>query len=228
MVAGYGETVVLDGISFDVAAGDTLAILGRNGVGKTTLLITLMGLTTHHQGTIRLGGREIEKIATHKRVHAGLGYVPQEREIFPSLTTEENLEVSLISGGWTLDDVYELFPILRARRSNGGNQLSGGEQQMLAVGRALVGAPQVLLLDEPMEGLAPIVIEDLFNALARIRDESGLTILLVEQRVDLALSFTNNALILDRGRIVYEGTSSELMKDEETQHRLLGVGGDQE
>jgi branched-chain amino acid transport system ATP-binding protein len=228
LVAGYGETVVLDGISFGVAAGDTLAILGRNGVGKTTLLTTLMGLSTRHRGTIRLDGREIEKMPTHKRVHAGLGYVPQEREIFPSLTAEENLAVSVIPGGWTVDDVYELFPILEARRSNRGNQLSGGEQQMLAVGRALVGAPRVLLLDEPMEGLAPIVIEALSNALARIRDESSLTILLVEQRVDLALSFTNHALILDRGQIVYRGSSAELMEDEETQHRLLGVGADEE
>jgi len=226
--AGYGETIVLDGISFDVAAGDTLAILGRNGVGKTTLLTTLMGLTTRHRGEIRLGCQEIQTMATHKRVHAGLGYVPQEREIFPSLTTEENLAVSVIAGGWTIDDVYELFPMLKARRSNSGNRLSGGEQQMLAVGRALVGGPKVLLLDEPMEGLAPIVIEALSEALARIRDESGLTLLLVEQRVDLALSFANNALILDRGQIVYRGTSAELMKDEKTQHRLLCIGADEE
>ncbi len=224
LVAGYGATVVLDGISFAVPAGGTLAILGRNGVGKTTLLCTLMGYTTRHRGGVRLGETRIETMATHRRVLAGLGYVPQEREIFPSLTAEENLAVSARPGGWTIEAVYELFPSLAERRRNPGNRLSGGEQQMLAVGRALVGAPQVLLLDEPMEGLAPIVIDALYDALAKIRDETGLTILLVEQKADLALAFAADAIVLSRGRIVYHGSSETLRTDEEAQARVLGVG----
>ncbi len=156
LVAGYGETVVLDGISLDLPPRGTLAILGRNGVGKTTLLATLMGITTRHGGTIRLGDVAIEAMPVHKRARLGLGLVRQEREIFPSLTVEENLVVSALPGGWNIDAVFELFPPLKARRRNTGNRLSGGEQQMLAIGRALVGGPKVLLLDEPLEGLAPV------------------------------------------------------------------------
>jgi branched-chain amino acid transport system ATP-binding protein len=225
LVAGYGPTVVLDGISLDVPEGGTLAVLGRNGVGKTTLLTTLMGLTTHHGGSMRLGGQSIAKLPVHQRARMGLGYVPQEREIFPSLSVEENLAVSVRPGGWSAADVYDLFPALKERRRNTGNRLSGGEQQMLAVGRALVGAPQVLLLDEPMEGLAPIVVESLFDALAKIRDAGGLTIILVEQKAELALSFSRDAVILDRGKIVYSGPSAALQTDEDTQMRLLGVAG---
>ena len=221
--AGYGETVVLDGISLDVPGGGTLAILGRNGVGKTTLLATMMGLTTLHHGTIKLGDQSIETLPTHVRNRMGLGYVPQEREIFPSLTVEENLAVSLHEGGWSIETVFELFPGLKDRRKNTGNKLSGGEQQMLAIGRALVGAPKVLLLDEPLEGLAPIVIDALTDALARIQKESALTMILVEQKAALALSLTREAVILDRGRIVYQGTSAALNADEATQAQLLGV-----
>jgi branched-chain amino acid transport system ATP-binding protein len=228
LVAGYGETVVLDGVSADVAAGNTLAVLGRNGVGKTTLLTTIMGFNTRHGGTIRLDGKELLGMPTHQRVRAGLGYVPQEREIFPSLTAEENLAIAARPGGWTIDAVFQLFPSLAERRRNAGNQLSGGEQQMLAVGRALVGGPQVLLLDEPMEGLAPIVIEALYEALSRIRDESGLTMILVEQKVDLALDFARDAIVLDRGQVVYRGSAADLKGDEDAQHRFLGVGGDAE
>jgi branched-chain amino acid transport system ATP-binding protein len=225
LVAGYGATVVLDGISFTLPAGGTLAVLGRNGVGKTTLLATLMGFTNRHRGAIRFGDQPIETMAIHRRNRLGLGYVPQEREIFPSLTVEENLLVAARAGGWTLDAVYDLFPALQERRGNSGNRLSGGEQQMLAVGRALVGAPKLLLLDEPTEGLAPIVVEALSDALARIRDASGLAILLVEQRVDLALGFARDAIVLDRGRIVWRGASADLNADEATKHRLLGVAG---
>jgi branched-chain amino acid transport system ATP-binding protein len=221
--AGYGPTVVLDGISLAVPAGGTLSVLGRNGVGKTTLLATLMGLTTRHQGSIRLGVQAIEGQPTHVRNELGLGYVPQEREIFPSLNVEENMAVSMRSGGWTIDAVFELFPALKARRKNTGNRLSGGEQQMLAIGRALVGAPKVLLLDEPLEGLAPVVIEALVEALERVQKESRLTMLLVEQKAELALSLTREAVILDRGRIVYRGASAALKADEATQERLLGV-----
>jgi branched-chain amino acid transport system ATP-binding protein len=223
--AGYGPTVVLDGVSLEVPAGGTLAVLGRNGVGKSTLLATLMGLTTLHGGAIRLGSEDIQDKPTHVRNALGLGYVPQEREIFPSLTAEENLAVSARAGGWTVEAVFDLFPSLRARRGNTGNRLSGGEQQMLAIGRALVGAPKVLLLDEPLEGLAPVVIEALVDALARIQRESKVTMLLVEQKAELALSLTQEALILDRGQIVWRGASATLKADEATQAQHLGVAG---
>jgi branched-chain amino acid transport system ATP-binding protein len=225
LVAGYGATVVLDGLSFELPAGGTLAVLGRNGVGKTTLLATLMGFTHRHRGAIRFAERSIEAMAAHRRNRLGLGYVPQEREIFPSLSAEENLLIARRDGGWTVDSVYELFPALKDRRHNSGNRLSGGEQQMLAVGRALVGAPKLLLLDEPTEGLAPIVVDALSDALDRIRDHSSLAIVLVEQRVDFALSFARDAIVLDRGRIVWRGTSAALQADDETKHRLLGVAG---
>jgi len=223
LVAGYGETVVLDGLSFELAPGGTLAVLGRNGVGKSTLLTTLMGITTRHKGTIRLGDRQIETMPVHQRARLGLGYVAQEREVFPSLTVEENLAVSVLPGGWSLDKVYELFPRLKERRRNTGNRLSGGEQQMVAVARALCGAPKVLLLDEPLEGLAPIVIEALFEALLKIRDETGLSMILVEQKADLALSFAKDCIVIDRGKIVHRGPSEELKGDHEAQARLLSV-----
>jgi len=226
LVAGYGETVAIDGVTLDVPAGGTLAVLGRNGVGKTTLLCSMMGFTTRHRGSIRMGETELVGMPTHLRVRAGLGYVPQEREIFPSLTAEENLAVAARPGGWSIEAIFGLFPGLAARRRNTGNRLSGGEQQMLAIGRALVGAPQVLLLDEPMEGLAPIVIDNVFDALARIRDDSGLTIVLVEQKADLALDFARDAIVLDRGRIVYRDASAALKSDDEAQARFLGVAAD--
>jgi branched-chain amino acid transport system ATP-binding protein len=224
LVAGYGPTVVLDGVSLAVPPGGTLAVLGRNGVGKTTLLATLMGFTNCHRGTITLGEAEIHALPTHRRARLGLGYVPQEREIFPSLTVEENLLVSTLPGGWAIDQVFALFPGLKQRRRITGNRLSGGEQQMLAVARALAGGPKVLLLDEPLEGLAPIVVEALFAALATIRDATGVTTIIVEQKADLALAFSEYAIVLDRGRVVYRGTSAALKADEEMQHRLLSVG----
>jgi branched-chain amino acid transport system ATP-binding protein len=223
LVAGYGETVVLDGLSFEMPTGGTLAVLGRNGVGKTTLLTTLMGVTTRHGGTIALAGQQIETLPVHQRARRGLGLVPQEREIFPSLTVEENLQVSLLPGGWEIERVYDLFPRLKDRRRNTGNRLSGGEQQMLAVARALLGAPKVLLLDEPLEGLAPIVIEGLFEALLKIRDEAGLSMILVEQKADLALSFARDVIVIDRGKVVHRGLSKELQDNHELQHRLLSV-----
>jgi branched-chain amino acid transport system ATP-binding protein len=223
LTAGYGPTVVLDDVSFTVPAGGTLAVLGRNGVGKTTLLSTLMGFTQRHRGTIRFGGIAIESMATHRRNRLGFGLVPQEREIFPSLTVEENLRIAARPQGWTLARIYDLFPALRERRANAGNRLSGGEQQMLAIGRALIGAPKLLLLDEPTEGLAPVIAEALANVLMRIRDDEGTSIILVEQRVDLALAFASEVLVLDRGRIVYQGMSKQLGADEAAKARLLGV-----
>ena len=223
LVAGYGSTVVLDGISLELPPGGTLAVLGRNGVGKTTLLETLMGLTTLRSGEIVLDGKRIEHVPTHRRNRMGLGYVPQQREIFPSLTVDENLAVAARAGGWSIEAVFDLFPSLKERRGNSGNKLSGGEQQMLAIGRALVGNPKVLLLDEPLEGLAPIVVEALFDALAKIRDEGTLGIILVEQKVELALAFARDVAILDRGKIVYHDTSAALRADEAAQGRYLGV-----
>ena len=223
LVAGYGETVVLDGISLDVPPGGTLAVLGRNGVGKSTLLTTLMGITTRHHGTIRLGDVQIESMPVHQRARHGLGYVPQEREIFASLTVDENLAVSALPGGWDIEQVYALFPRLKERRRNTGNRLSGGEQQMVAIARALCGGPKVLLLDEPLEGLAPIVIEALFEALVKIRNEAGLTMILVEQKADLALSFAKDVVVINRGKIVHRGESQTLLGDHEAQARLLGV-----
>lgn len=226
LVSGYGETVVLDGLSFEVPPGGTLAVLGRNGVGKTTLLTTIMGITTWHAGRIFLGDTEIENLPIHKRAQLGFGYVPQEREIFPSLTVEENLAVSVLPGGWNAEKVYGLFPRLKERRRNTGNRLSGGEQQMLAVARALVGGPKVLLLDEPLEGLAPIVIESLFETLLKIRNETRVTIILIEQKAELALSFADDCIVIDRGKIVHRGPSQALKDDAALQAKLLGVSGE--
>jgi branched-chain amino acid transport system ATP-binding protein len=223
LVAGYGATLVLDGITLDVPRGGALAILGRNGAGKTTLLRTLMGYTTRQRGSITLDGQPLQALPVHQRVRAGLGYVPQGREIFPSLSVQENLAVALRPGGLSLDAVYALFPSLAARRASTGNRLSGGEQQMLAIGRALCGGPRVLLLDEPLEGLAPIIVETLFARLGELRGQ--LTILLVEQKIDLALSFAETAVVLERGRIVFSGASGKLLHDEAAQQRWLGVGG---
>lgn len=226
VVAGYGEAVVLDGISFSVPAGGAFAILGRNGAGKTTLCETLMGLTRHMRGGIVWSGRSVERTASFRRARLGFGYVPQQREIFSSLTVLENLEICRRAGGWTTDAVFDLFPSLAERRGNAGNHLSGGEQQMLAIGRALVGNPELLILDEPLEGLAPIIVEQLLATLVRIRDEMKLTILLIEQKAELALSFAQRAIVLDRGKVVYDGRCIDFQKDLEMQRKLLSVAGD--
>jgi len=225
LVAGWGPTVVLDGLSLAVPPGGALAVLGRNGAGKTTLLATIMGLANRHRGTVRLDGGAIDALPTHRRARRRLGYVPQEREIFPSLTVEENLAVAALPGGWASARIFALFPALAERRRTTGNRLSGGEQQMLAIARALAGGPKLLLLDEPLEGLAPIVVETLFAALAAIRDDTGITVILAEQKADLALSFAEDALVLDRGRAVFRGRSADFRADEALQHRLLAVGG---
>jgi branched-chain amino acid transport system ATP-binding protein len=223
--AGYGRTVVLDGVSLALAAGATLAVLGRNGVGKTTLLSTIMGLTTQHGGTIRFGGADITTLPPYQRCRLGIGFVPQEREIFPSLTLEENLSVAARPGRWTLERIYDFFPRLAERRKNRGNQLSGGEQQMLAIGRALIGNPSLLLMDEPLEGLAPVIVDALLAGLDRLKREDDLALLVVEQHARIALELAENTLILDRGAIVYSGPSRPLLDTPERLASLIGVGG---
>jgi len=213
--AGYGETVVLEDVAFVLRERSSLAVLGRNGVGKTTLLATVMGLTTFHAGDIAFQGRPVVGLPVYERNRLGIGYVPQTRDIFPSLSAEENLTVARRPGRWTLERVYELFPRLAERRAAMGNQLSGGEQQMLAIGRALMGNPSLLLMDEPLEGLAPIIVESLLKAMARLIREEALTVILVEQSAKLALEVTERALVLNRGRIVYDGASSQLLADKD-------------
>src|SRR5215475_10792423 len=196
--AGYGETVVLEDIRLSLGDSETVSIIGRNGVGKTTLLATIMGHTTLHGGQVSLRGTDVSALATYRRVTAGLGYVPQEREIFPSLTLRENLEVAVRPGRWTIDEVFALFPKLATRQANRGNQLSGGEQQMLAIGRALVGNPSVLLMDEPSEGLAPVIVEELMRAVKQLAQADGLTLLVVEQNTRLALDVLPRTFVMNR------------------------------
>src|SRR5215218_8654288 len=205
--AGYGEAVVISGIDLQLRQGESLAVLGRNGTGKTTLLNTIVGVTRHRGGTIMLGGRDMTRLRPDLRASGGVGWVPQERNIFKSLTVEENLTAIARPGPWTITRAYDLFPRLRERRSNLGNQLSGGEQQMLAVARALVLNPKLMLLDEPTEGLAPIIIEELLAALKRIIRDEGMSAIVVEQHAQKILGVTDQALILDRGTIVHASTS---------------------
>jgi len=221
--AGYGETVVLEDIRLALGDSETVSIIGRNGVGKTTLLATIMGHTTLHGGHVSMHGKDVSLLATYRRVVAGLGYVPQEREIFPSLTLRENLEVAARPGPWTVATVFELFPRLAERAENRGNQLSGGEQQMLAIGRALVGNPTVLLMDEPSEGLAPVIVEELVRAVKRLTQAGGLTTVLVEQNSRLALDIAPRAVVMDRGRIVYDGPSETLRNNPVKLEQLIGV-----
>jgi branched-chain amino acid transport system ATP-binding protein len=211
--AGYGETVVLEDVDLELPERGALAVLGRNGVGKTTLLATIMGHTTFHAGRIAFAGKAIEGLPVYQRCHRGIGYVPQERLIFPSLTVHENLDVARRPGRWTVERVYDLFPRLQERRAAMGNQLSGGEQQMLAIGRALMGNPSLLLMDEPLEGLAPIIIESLLIALKKLVFEESLAVILVEQHAKLALQVTQSAMVLNRGRVSYFGPSAELLAD---------------
>jgi branched-chain amino acid transport system ATP-binding protein len=223
LTAGYGESVVLEDVSLALDEGGTLALLGRNGMGKTTLLVTLMGLTRVHRGSLRWRGADLSPLPTHRRSQSGLGWVPQERFMFPSLTVEEHLTAVARPGHWNVARVYAIFPRLEERRGNYGNQLSGGEQQMLAIGRALMVNPSLLLLDEPMEGLAPIIVQELMSVIRDLAAGSGMAVIVVEQHARLALSLTKDALVLERGRVVHRGSSEALLADPAMLHRLVAV-----
>jgi branched-chain amino acid transport system ATP-binding protein len=221
--AGYGESIVLDGVSLELPEGGSLAVLGRNGVGKTTLLLTIMGFTRVATGSIRWRARGIERVAPHQRARLGIGWVAQERDIFPSLNVEENLTVAARPGRWDVASVFRLFPRLSERRRNMGNHLSGGEQQMLAIARALTTNPALLLLDEPLEGLAPIIVDELAEAIRRMMEDQGTAIMLVEQHTDLALSLAREAIVIERGTIALRGSSQELLADHASLDRLIGL-----
>jgi branched-chain amino acid transport system ATP-binding protein len=221
--AGYGETVVIEDIDLALAPGECISVIGRNGVGKTTLLATVMGHTTLHSGEVKLDGQRLNGMPSYRRALAGIGFVPQEREIFASLTVRENLEVGARPGHWTQERIFALFPRLQERLGNMGNHLSGGEQQMLSIARALLTNPSILLMDEPTEGLAPVIVEALTDVLTRLRTEDALSIILVEQNSRVALAFSSRTVILDKGRIVYDGESGPLRADPERLAKLIGI-----
>jgi branched-chain amino acid transport system ATP-binding protein len=221
--AGYGDAVVLEDVSFTLNEGDSLSLLGRNGMGKTTLLSTLMGAANYRSGVMRFAGQDLSRVAPHARAHLGLGWVPQERDIFASLSVEENLTVVATKGPWDLAKVYAMFPRLQERRLNLGNQLSGGEQQMLALGRALMLNPKLLLLDEPLEGLAPLIVQELLSIIQQLTEESGMAVILVEQHARQILPLTRQALVLERGKGVYQGPSQPLLDDSALLDSWLGV-----
>jgi branched-chain amino acid transport system ATP-binding protein len=223
LTAGYGEGVVLHDVGFQMEAGASLAVLGRNGVGKSTLLLCLLGHLPLREGTVRLRGDDITRDLPYVRVEKGLGWVPQGRECFPSLTVDEHLVIAARKGAWNRDRVYALFPRLKERIKNMGNQLSGGEQQMLAIGRALMTNPAILILDEPLEGLAPVIVAEVSNCLRKLVRDEGTTLILVEQRAAFALELTTNAIVLERGRISHAGPSAALAADEELLDRTIGM-----
>ena len=221
--AGYGEAVVLDGVSVSVPENGSLALLGRNGVGKTTLLLTIMGFVRVSRGSIRFKGNDISRLPPYRRARRGIGWVPQERDIFPSLTVEENLTVAARPGRWSIEDMYRLFPRLKERRANMGNQLSGGEQQMLTIARTVLTNPAILLLDEPLEGLAPIIVEELTAAIRTMAKDQGIALVLVEQHAEVALGMTSDAVVIERGVIAHRAASAELLKDQAVLDRYVGL-----
>ena len=224
VVAGYGPTTVLNGLTMTVQPQERLAMIGRNGVGKTTALRAIMGQLELRRGRVRFNGEDLAGLAPHQRAQRGVGYVPQTRDIFPSLSVEENLLAGLKRRpNSALNDAYELFPRLAERRHNGGTQLSGGEQQMLSVARAILGRPKLLLLDEPLEGLAPLIRQELLGAFGRMSEMGGLTVVIVEQQVQEALAYAQNAVILDHGMVAHKAPADKLLADEETLERWLGM-----
>jgi branched-chain amino acid transport system ATP-binding protein len=223
VTAGYGDAVVLHNVSLDLPEHGSLAVLGRNGVGKTTLLLTIMGYTQLRGGTLSWRGHDISRLPPHRRAAGGIGWVAQEREIFPSLTVEENLTVAARPGPWTLEAVFKLFPRLNERSRNMGNQLSGGEQQMLAIARALMTNPALMLLDEPFEGLAPVIVDELIAAIKAMLAERSIAIILVEQHTEIALELTAQAIVLERGAVAHRAVSSALRQDQATLERLVGL-----
>ncbi|WP_025916216.1 ABC transporter ATP-binding protein [Herminiimonas sp. CN] len=223
LVAGYSDAIVLDDCSLTMKDGESLALLGRNGVGKSSLLLTLMGHTRVRRGAIRWCGQDLLKMPAHARARAGLGWVPQEREIFRSLSVEENLTMTALPGKWNLQAVYALFPRLQQRRKNFGNQLSGGEQQMLAIGRALMLNPKLLLLDEPLEGLAPVIVDELCSAIAGMVRDHGQALILVEQHVEQALQLTQRGIVLERGRVVHAADSADILANLGILEKWVGV-----
>jgi branched-chain amino acid transport system ATP-binding protein len=223
LTAGYGDALVLHGISLDLPEHGSLAVLGRNGVGKSTLLLTIMGYTQQRAGRISWRGQDISRTAPHRRAVNGIGWVAQEREIFPSLSVEENLSVAARPGAWDLDAVFKLFPRLNERRRNMGNQLSGGEQQMLAIARALMTNPVLMLLDEPFEGLAPVIVDELIGAMTLMLSDRRIAVILVEQHTDIALELTAEAIVLERGTVAHRAPSAQLQKDTATLERLVGL-----
>lgn len=220
---GWGPTLIVENVTLSLERGERVALLGRNGVGKSTLLELIVGRARRHSGVIRVGERAVSELPIHERARAGLGYVPQSREVFPSLSVREHLEIAARPGAWSIGRVIELFPRLEERRASLGSQLSGGEQQMLSVARALIGNPSVLLLDEPFEGLAPVVVEMLVASLGRICSEGSLAMLLVEQRVDIALGLSERCLIMDHGHLVWDGDSEQLRADPLQVASLMGL-----
>jgi len=223
LTAGYGDATVLEDVAFTLDEGDSLALLGRNGMGKTTLLVTLMGLTRMRKGTLRWRGSDLSPLPTHRRSRIGIGWVPQERYMFASLTVEEHLTAVARPGPWNVARIYTTFPRLEERRANFGNQLSGGEQQMLAIARALMVNPALLLLDEPMEGLAPIIVQELMTVIRELCATGGMAVVIVEQHAKLALELTKRAIVLERGRVVHRAASESLLRDPDTLHRLVAV-----
>lgn len=228
VTAGYGNAVVLHDVSLELPEHGSLALLGRNGVGKSTLLMTIMGYTLMRGGSVSWRGQDVSRLAPHARATRGIGWVAQEREIFPSLSVEENLTVAARLGAWSLVDVFKLFPRLDERRRNMGNQLSGGEQQMLAIARALMTNPSLMLLDEPFEGLAPVIVDELIVAIKAMLSDHRLAIILVEQHTDISLELTSESLILERGSVAHRAPSLDLKNDLPTLDRLVGLRVDAE
>ena len=218
----YGRSQVLFGVSLDVPAGQVVSLLGRNGMGKTTTVRSIMGITPRKAGSISFEAKRLDSLPSYRRAQAGLGLVPEGRQVFPNLTVRENLVATARKGPWTLERIYKLFPHLEARKGNYGNQLSGGEQQMLAIARALMTNPRLLILDEATEGLAPLIRAEIYRSIEQLKAD-GLSILVIDKDVKALTRVADRHYVLEKGRVVWSGTSAELAADTNVQHRYLGV-----